>query len=294
MAGTSDLDELVAALGRQRGAEFSEAELAAARARAQEIVAEARNNGKDPAELVQGLRDMQNLTISIGLPVPRILFREMVAAARANPGRKKTWGRQLARMSDVQETGCIGVDFFDTQTRAANKAYLVLDACGADHDLGAQLDRLFARVGADKRDELREHLSMLIHLGREAYGHMSVAARPILTEIAKKVPAADGRPLDFLALRVDPANTTLYLDAPGAQRVGIFVRFEDDVDTAFAGAGVDFAAEDAVAEDAAAEDEDEDEVAGADAGDADAAAEDEDEDDGADADGADAGDADAV
>ena len=57
-----------------------------------------------------GLRDMRNLSLSIGLPVPRILFDAMVEASRGTDGEKEAWRRELGQMSEVTETGC-RIDF---------------------------------------------------------------------------------------------------------------------------------------------------------------------------------------
>jgi hypothetical protein len=217
--------------------DLTEAELDAARARARQIIdetraaqAEAKAAGDEDAGALAGMQDMHALSLSIGLPVPRILFDQIIEASTATPARKKTWRRQVQAMSDVKETGCIQADFFDTRTREKNTAYLVLEECGEDHDLGAQLDKVFSRIAPEKQDEIKKHLSMLIYLGRSAYGQMMMKMMPTLSKAVKKIPIdAEEKEFDPRVLGVDPTTTTLVVTLPGTRRVGIFVRLADEV-----------------------------------------------------------------
>lgn len=221
------LDEVVekaAGVRREAGEDLSPGDVEAARARAKELVDEAR---QDPESgLLAGRKDMQNLALSIGLPVPRALFDVMIDAGTAPPARKKALRQQLPAMSPVTETGCIRADFFDTTTQAPNVVFLVLEACDAAHDLGAQLDKIYGRLKPDKREEIRNHLSMLVYLGRTAYGQMLAGNPDLVKKLLRKLPAG----FDPHVLNVDPANTTLFLGAPcDGRRVGIFVRLESEV-----------------------------------------------------------------
>lgn len=230
------------AMRRQNGgAGLTDADVEAARARAREIIDETRaaESKKAPgggaAGPLAGMHEMHALSLSIGLPVPRILFGQMVEASTATAAQKKAWHRQLKGMSKVKETGCIQADFFDTGTQEKNTAYLVLEECGEDHDLGAQLGKIYSRIPPEKQGEIRRHLSVLIHLGRSAYGQMLKKMMPVLHKVGKKIPAQGGdKPFDPCVLGVDPANTTLFIMPPGTRRVGIFVRLADEIAAAAA------------------------------------------------------------
>jgi len=202
-------------------AAIGRAERAAAQERAREILGKAgAANGEGP---LAGIQDMHNLSLAIGLPAPRILFDAMVDAAAATNKEKKVWRRQLMRMSEVQETGCIKVDFAGKK----GSAYLVLDECGPGHNLTAQLNKLYARVPNERRGEILNHLSALVHLGRAAYSQMMVQMMPTLEAIGKKIRVAGA--FDPRLLGVDPANTTLYVPHTGNRRVGIFVRLSSEI-----------------------------------------------------------------
>ena len=203
---------------------LTEDEVRFARTRARELVAGVRA-GEDPP--LAGLRDMQLLAQAMGLPVPRILFAEMIARCSATTERKRAFSRGLKDMSPLTETGCISTDFLDRTTGAAGKAFLVLEPCEADHDLGAQLDPFYARIPPEKQEDIRQFLSMLVYMGRQTFHHMLETKRALVGEITKKLPEG----FDPSALGVDPANTTLFLPPPCSQRVGIFVRYLDEMGT---------------------------------------------------------------
>ena len=221
-------ERAAAAQNAVSGVLMSEADLDAVQVRAREIVAEAREAQRAAgaaAAPLTGIGDMHALSLSIGLPVPREILAGAVISSSATRGRKRAWLRELKAMTPITETGCIQADFYDTVTRAQNTAFLVLEKCGEDHDLGAQLGKVFGRIAADKHDEIRKHLSMLVFLGRSAYDKMAEKAIPLLVKVGKKMP--DG--FNPLRLVVDPQNTTLYIPGGGPHRVGIFVRLANEV-----------------------------------------------------------------
>lgn len=232
-----ELAENVAEIVRRQnsGAKLTNADVEVLRARAQEIVTKNRaaigetKGGAVKAQLV-GMDEIHNFPLSIGLPAPRTLFGQMVEASTATATQKKAWHRQLEGMSEITEIGSIRVDFFDIGTQKKDTAYLVLGECEENHDLGAQLDKIFPRIPREKHDEIRRHLSILIHLGRWAYGQMMVKMMPVLDEIREKIPAqGDDKPFDPRILGVDPTNTTFYIMLPGTRRTGIFVRLADEI-----------------------------------------------------------------
>lgn len=198
-------------------------DVGAARERAREIVDQVRTDG-DSGSLA-GLQDMHNLSLAIGLPVPRILFSQIVNAANAPENRKKVWRREIKGMSDLTETGCIKVDFRNQSTGEDDTVYLVFDECQEDHDLGAQLEKIYSVIPESKQDDIRKHLSTLVLLGRSAYGQMIIKMAPLLEKIKKKMPDE----FEPRRLCIDAKNTTIFLPEVDTSRVGIFVRFESEV-----------------------------------------------------------------
>ena len=223
------LGGLAAEAMQTAGAPVTAESLGAVRAAAAAIVDQA-----SPHDIA-GLKDYHKLTVAIGMRAVHVTFNAMVAAARAAKGPGGMGGleadaaREIAAMSPVTETGCMKVDFHNQVTGRPDVAYLVLDRCGRNHDLGAQLDPLRAAVAPDRWGEVVKHLSMLVFLGRTVYKRLAGEHVSLIRRLfgVEKYPE----------LIVDPANTTLYVDADWPDRVGIYVRYESDVGAAADSAG---------------------------------------------------------
>jgi hypothetical protein len=203
------------------GGEVTEEVKEAAKRRALALVREERENN--------GAGHAHALAVSIGAAVPRRLFGAAIGGAAAGEEQKKGWRRVLEKAlgDGGKDQGCISVDFYDTRSRRRETAYLLLEDVGAGHDLGAELDKLYGRTAAEAREKLTKELSVLVFLGRSAYGQVlmfldrrSSEAASVLEEVAGRQAA----PVDFKELTIDPANTTFYLAAYPEARVGIRVK----------------------------------------------------------------------
>ena len=203
------------------GGEVTEEDKEAAKRRALALGREERENN--------GAGHAHALARSIGAAVPRRLFGAAIAGAAAGEEQKKGWRRGVEKAlgDGGKDQGCISVDFYNTRSRRRETAYLLLEAVGAGHDLGAELDKLYSRTAAETQERLKKELSMLIFLGRSAYGQVmmfldrrSSEAASVLEEVAGRQAA----PVNFKELSIDPANTTFHLAAYPEARVGIRVK----------------------------------------------------------------------
>jgi hypothetical protein len=177
-------------------------------------------------EDAEGIRSLQNLTLSIGLTAARECFYAMLDANAVSPALRASATREIKAFSPITEIGCMRVDFFNMLTAKADVRYLVLEKCPSDHNLGAQLQKLKSIVDMDKWVEVVKHLSMLVYLGRSTYAQLAALNKPLLRRIYKR--ADDDECADLMALGVDSRNTTLFVDPRWPVRIGIFVRTEDE------------------------------------------------------------------
>jgi hypothetical protein len=184
------------------------------------IRAKAEEIRESPEEVIQGMQAVRNLTLATGSPAPRVILPLVIDATTATKGRKKVWKKKVMKaLPDKGEgLGCIQVDFFDTSTQKPNVVRLVLEPCGGDHDLDAQLAKIYSRIPPQKHAGICKHLGMLIHCGRAAYGDLLASLGPVAHKIKKSLPAGSD-----IRMVVDPANTTLFVGVPGTKRVGIFI-----------------------------------------------------------------------
>ena len=173
-----------------------------------------------------GMQDFQALMLVMGLPAARAVFRQAVRAGpRRKPAAMAALLKRVDALSKDSEVGCQRVDFYDTVAGAPAVAFLLLDECPRDHDLGAQLRLLQPRVSPARWPDILHHLSVLLFLGRSVYSGLARQHTDLLR-------AALGRPesdscADVLDLKVEAQNSTLFLDPAWPKRIGLFVRFEE-------------------------------------------------------------------
>ena len=206
-----------AAVELQAGAsaEIDKSTIEQGEAQAKEII----SKGGDQ-EMFSGMEDMRKLSLSLGLPVPFTLFAALIDRTTAPANKKKKWKKAVRGAMPASDDGCLEVDFLD-KAGAKRKARCLLAPCGPDHDLSSEIDQitnLAASAGAGKA--LLEHLSMLVHLGRAAYGQVATLMIPLLEKVADALPEEAGL-FDVWDLRVDGSNTTLYCPNVEDRRVGI-------------------------------------------------------------------------
>jgi len=196
-----------------------------------DVMALARNNATEilrnsTSDDEKGLKDLQNLTLSMGLPITRIMFQYMLDDANIKGSTKKIILQDIDAISPITEIGCMKVDFFNKKTNQADVAYLVLDRCSNNHCLSTQLDKLKNVVADVKWPDVIRSISMLIHIGRSVYSQVSRKNINIIRQIYNK---SINDCAKYLDLQVDLDNTTLYLDESWLGRVGIYIKLNDEI-----------------------------------------------------------------
>jgi hypothetical protein len=194
----------------------SDDELKDARHKAEALVA-------DPSAAA-GMKDLQNLTLAIGLPTARAALRQLVEAGSAGGAEKDGMLKAIERIPPlITEPGCMQVDFYNTDSKEMSTVYLELDVCNSNHDLGAEMDKLKRLIDKSKWGELLKHFSVLIAIGRSVFAKLARENADLISEIRSYLPENE-RQIDLQTLSVDMSNTTLFVLRRLPRRVGIFVR----------------------------------------------------------------------
>lgn len=199
------------------GARPDDAEVKAARAKAEQLLA-------DPG-MAAGMKDLQNFALAVGLGTARAALRQLIAAGTASEAKKNALFKAADAISPITEPGCQRIDYQDLATGLRRTKYLELDVCDANHDLNAQLDPLKAAIGDEKWPGVLKHLSVLVGIGRSVYTKFAHENPSLMAEIRQWLPEKD-KEQDLLTLLVDTTNTTLYVLKHLPRRVGIFAREE--------------------------------------------------------------------
>ena len=177
---------------------------------------------KNRPQDAEGLRDLQNLSLSMGLPATRALFRQMMSASPASAAVKLEVARAVAGLSPVTEIGCMKVDYRDRMNGQPAIAYLLLGPCDKNHDMVRQINNLRPFVDEEKWTEVLRHLSMLMYFGRNVYANSA-------KQLREQIASLELGPVEnFLEAKVDIENSTIYVQAGWPRRIGIFIRSEND------------------------------------------------------------------
>lgn len=206
------------------GAAATEEQLRTAKTKATELLKEMTPDG---------MRDLRQLTISIGMPAAKLALKQLVDFGAAPDPVKASLRQDIDRVSELTEHGCQEVAFFNKREQKPDKAFLRLDECEAAHDLTAQLNKLAPFIPPPKRPEIQKHLTALIYIGRSVYADVVKRNEGLVREILRYLPAGDR--VDASSLRVDPANTTLCVHPKCPKRVGIMVTLASELPAPTAG-----------------------------------------------------------
>lgn len=184
-------------------------------ARARHVAADMRAAGGD---VMDGMLEQQALVAAAGYPAARTLLRALAVHSRRRKSAE-LWAAlgAIDALFPADAQGCLEVAF--AEGGAPRVARLHLAPCGPDHDLGAQLAPLQRHFDAEGWKGVLAALSQLVFLGRNVY-QLTLAQR---ADLASDICGSKGIPPQYRATRVDPENTTLFLDPAWKERVGIFV-----------------------------------------------------------------------
>lgn len=119
------------------------------------------------------------------------------------------------RFPQEEAPGCLEV-LMDN----GKKAYVKLDACAKDYDLGGDFGKLV--LSEAKMGELKRNLGLVIHLVRLRYLYIMRGE----DELVEKLHELTNYPID--EIKVDQ-NTTMYVNPDHDIRAGFFVVLEDEL-----------------------------------------------------------------
>jgi hypothetical protein len=203
------------------GATPDEATIEEARGKAEEILKGMSQTDAD------GLKDLQNLTLSLGLPSARATFRHMIVASGV-AGQKKNAAMQfVADLSPLTEVGCHRIDFTNQKSGVPDVAYIRIFQCPKPHNLGNQLDKMKGIVPAAHWPELMKSISSLIQTARNVYGTLTRQNLPFIRSLFKL--AEDDPCADYIDYKVDMALSNLYINDKWPNRIGVFITLDGEI-----------------------------------------------------------------
>jgi hypothetical protein len=181
-------------------------------------------DGKNGIGKASGATDMINLTLSLGINVPRILFPELIAECKFTDKEKEYY---TSKVNDIlpADVGCSKTkSFVCTKTGETVSGNMVFRECDKDHHIDTEVTNLLSRFTTDVevakkyQDEIMKQLQQLIKIGHGTYCHMREACGTIFKAMDSKTP--DGFNIDELQYNPNKAEFFLF---PEGKRVGIYI-----------------------------------------------------------------------
>lgn len=177
--------------------------------RARELATKMQSEG-----MREGLTDVMNHALSVGLPAVRKLFALIAARHRVIPVEMSDG--IIAGLSPVTEQGSIEVKYYDTKTFTEEKRYIVAELCVVDaaavdstipgcdqvFDFGAHIDELKSHIAPIQHPKLMHAFSQAVMFTRMAYAQYA-------TEDFMYTIAGEAAP-QYRILQVNPATSTMF------------------------------------------------------------------------------------
>jgi hypothetical protein len=158
-----------------------------------------------------------------GLHPALAMLRQAVSAAPAAASKKEETLSAIETFWPYADLVAMKLSFVDRTTRRPATAHLSMQECKHPHNLDAELDKLRPRVPAERWSEVLNLASALLFATRRAYEIVAAQTRAALLELYAQ--EADQAPK---GLRVDPADSTLFLKEEWPLRAGLRVNLESE------------------------------------------------------------------
>jgi len=194
-----------------------------AKTRAEQMIA---RMGGDTKEIMAGMCDISNSNLAVGLPATRMTLTHMIRAANLRDSAKSKAQNMIAQISPVTDHVGITVRYRLRDTGAQGTVHIGLTECPRLHNMDNQVNKVKPLVTDESWVGITQHMTALVNLGMKIYRETIAKNLDIVRHINS---LAEDDPCEkYLCYKVDPTNTTLYIDDDWPNRIGVFIRFNDE------------------------------------------------------------------
>jgi hypothetical protein len=173
---------------------------------------------------LDGALDMIKLTLSVGSPVPSILFTEIINSCDISDHKKSYYNSKI-RDSMPKDVGCIQIGRFVDVMGQSRSGFIVYKECDDSHHIEDEIRDFVRLYTHDKniRKKIKESIYTQLHqfsrTGYMSYLHLKDQNTEIFTALETKYPAD----FDHNKLEYSPSKGQFSLSLPGTKKVGIFI-----------------------------------------------------------------------
>ena len=173
---------------------------------------------------LDGALDMIKLTLSVGSPVPSILFSEIVNSCDISDQEKIYYNSKLRDLMPT-EVGCIQIGEFVDVKGQTRSGYIVYKECDDSHHIEDEI-RNFTRLytnNKDVRKKIKESMYTQLHqfsrTGYMSYLHLKDLGADVFKALDTKYPPD----FDHNKLEYSPSKGVFSLSLPDTKKVGIYI-----------------------------------------------------------------------
>lgn len=199
-------------------------------------------NKQSPAA-AEGMKDIQNMHLAIGLPAAKMLLwysLEYLPAVTRDRKFANRLRRAIDGVSPITDQSCFEVEYRDSGRGRQEKAYIVAQPCTGEYSALDQQEKIRRFVSADEWPKVLNYMSTVLSLVRSAY--VDLVRSPGLQKmlrLAHCLPA--GADLDeHLLLYFEKSRavfSTKQWEGRPWRGVGVFINLEADLKAELANAG---------------------------------------------------------
>jgi hypothetical protein len=173
---------------------------------------------------LDGALDMIKLTLSVGSPVPSILFSEIVNSCDISDQEKMYYNSKLRDLMPT-EVGCIQIGEFVDVKGQTRSGYIVYKECDDSHHIEDEI-RNFIRLYTNNKDirkKIKESMYTQLHqfsrTGYMSYLHLKDLGVDVFKALETKYPSD----FDHNKLEYSPSKGVFSLSLPDTKKVGIYI-----------------------------------------------------------------------
>jgi hypothetical protein len=145
-------------------------------------------------EIIDGARELIELVLSIGRPVPQILIPDLISKCDISDNKKDYFTTKAKELMNGP-IGCIKSEpFIDITTGQNSITMFVFKLATENHSIETELDNLLRKITTDKekrktyRPMIEKQLQQVIRNGHGTYCHMKDACATIFSGLENSYP----------------------------------------------------------------------------------------------------------
>lgn len=190
----------------------------------EDVLREKAQNLLADKEKMSDLKNYCNVMGAIGMNAARLTFHHMIRAAKLRGNAKIKMEESIRNFSPTEEEPCLQVNFFNSQTKKHEIAYIRLNECPKTFKLDNQLQKLSKLIPMEKMKEIQHHIAQLTNFACKTYNEVANAHKHLIYEMFGDTEQSNR----YIKYTIDVLNGTLYVNEEWPNRIGIYILLEGE------------------------------------------------------------------